>query len=295
MSTFINSFWGGVAITPVGHMTISTTSSSSTWSPLIVSNTGSTLTWVATGAATQTIIADDPIFDFSLNTTNDIINIDVYLVSSLTTLITDGTDITTINLFECTSLEIFQSQNDNITSLDISNNLSLNTLSINLNPLNYISVTNNILLTFINIGYGSNITGLDVSNNTLLTGLLLHNGNNTLADGLDVSNNTLLTSLWVNDSLIPSLDVSNNTLLKQLYFQNTAMTTIPTGISGLTSLERINSFGNSFSSTETNTLLADLVTCSVTNGFLYFTSNETGQGITDRATLVTRGWSITEL
>ena len=191
--------------TPPVSPTLITSSPSKFWSPNEVLNTGSTLTWVATGAERGTIVANDPTFDFDKNDPQD--------------------------------------------------------------PI------------FINVSPLSGVTRLNVSNEYL--------------EALNLSQATGLTRLSCYSNLTPSgaftsLDLTSNTLLTQLYCYTNDLTFLD--VSGCTLLTIINCSSNNFSSTGTNYILASLVANGTENGVLTFDDNATGQGITDKATLVTRGW-----
>lgn len=169
-------------------------------------------------------------------------------------LIENAEDVITLDL-----------RNLSIITIDLSNISSLDTLICSINSLTSIDVGQNTLLTELELQQNS-LNGIDVSQNTLLTKLVTHT--NPLST-LDVSQNTLLTELQCSNNSLSTLDISNNTLLIVLACQF-----------------------NSFSSTVTNQILADLVSNNQNNGTLFYRNNETGQGITDRATLITRSWTI---
>ena len=203
-------------------MRLSTTSTSATWTPSNIVNNGSTLTWVATGGVTETIVADEPIFNLSTNTGT--VDFEVYDVSNLINFTHVQQQLSSLDVTECLALETLAPFSLGLLSLDVTNNTSLLTFLCN----------------------GNNLTSINTNNNTLLT-------------IFDCDNNTLT-----------SIDISNNTLLT-----------------------RLRCYNNNFSSTVTNSILASLVSHGLSNGELRYRNNETGQGITDRATLISRGWTIT--
>jgi hypothetical protein len=203
-------------------MVIKSTSTSGSWSPDSISNSGTTLDWtVSNGVTIAKTTINDPTFDFSGNTgTADI-------------LIENTDDLTTIV----------------ISSLDISS----------------VTFGNTTAFTFININ-DNDLTSFDISNSPSLTTVLLRDNN---ISTLGIFNTPLLTVLVVGNNNLPDLNV------------------LP-----LTNLDNLGCQGNNFSATATNKLLSDLVTNGINNGNLSYRNNETGQGVTDRATLVTRGWTI---
>jgi len=247
----------------VKTLSLSTTSNSATWSPDIIINNGSTLTWKATGGVTQTIVADDPTFNLSSNVGT--VNMDVYNVSLL-------------NKFDVANL--------NITSIDVTQATVLDFLYSGFNPITTLDVTQNTLLTKLNCTDNS-LTTLDISQNTILNTIFCDNNSLTT---LNTSTNTLLEFLICTVNSLTSLNVSNNTLLKTIWCRDNSLATLD--ISANTLVNNLSCYGNSFSSTVTNSILASLVSHGVTGGQLLYRNNETGQGVTDRATLVTRGWTI---
>ena len=174
----------------VKHLTLSTTSTSATWSPQTVTNSGSTLTWDVSGDITPTSQnVNDPTFDLSANTGT--VDMNVYDVSGLTLLDVQFSDITLIDTSMAIALVNFNCIVNQLTSLDFSNNLNLEILSCD----------NNIL------------TSLNVSNNVLLEQLFCLHNNLT---ALNISSNIALTSLSCYSNSISSLDLSNNINLIQV-------------------------------------------------------------------------------
>ena len=108
-----------------GIMTLSTNSTSATWSPTSITNVGTTLTWVASGAVTDTQFADDPTFDFSASG-GGTTNISVAPISQMTAFNMNTLNITAIDLTYMQSLtNIIINTNAGITSIDVSNLNSL--------------------------------------------------------------------------------------------------------------------------------------------------------------------------
>lgn len=225
-------------------LTLSTTSVIPNWSPSTVTNTGSALTWDATGDITPTSQnVNDPTFDLSAN--SGTVNMNVYDVYNVTNLGLNALSITVIDFTELTSLSQINLSGNLLTSIDISNNTVLQYANFNTNNLTSINSTN-----------ATNLIQLQVNDNNLTS--------------IDLSTNTNLQFLSCTGNSLTGLDISSTVLLVFLYC-----------------------YANSFSSTVTNQILADLVSNGVTNGNLSYRNNETGQGVTDRATLISRGWTIT--
>jgi len=182
------------------HLTLSTTSTSATWSPLTITNTGATLTWDISGDIAPTSQnVDDPTFDLSANTGT--VNMDVYDVSGLTFVYISG-DLSAINIDEAISLVEFNCNINTISTLNVSNNTLLEVIGIGGNNLSSLNVDNNLLLIQLICQYNS-LPSLNTSNNTDLQ--LLYCDNNNISS-LDLSTNTLLNSVQVQgNNMLPSV------------------------------------------------------------------------------------------
>ena len=291
-----------------GSMILSTTSTSSSWSPFSVTNLGDTLTWDSTGGFVGTIVADDPTFDLSTN--SGIANMSVYNVEqvtilriqslnltslnpselkSVTRLDIDNNSLTTIDTSELTELELYRCHNNNFTTLDLSNNTLLTFVECFSNSLtSIIGLSNLTLLNSFNC-FGNSLTTIDLTSSVNLTTLFCYNNSLT---SLNVTGLSSITTLFTmnNTSLISVTGLSSCTDLTSLRVDNCAISTF--SVLALTLLDTLQCQLNSFSAALTNQLLADLVA----NGFsgtLHYRNNETGQGITDRAQLIINGATIT--
>jgi len=160
-------------------------------------------------------------------------------------------------------------------------NLSANTGTVNMAAYD---VSNLIQLTLNSL----NLSMLNVSENDALLELLCYSNSLTT---LDVTANTAMTNLWCHSNLLTTLDISQNINLDQLFCYSNSLITLD--ISTNTELGILYCQFNNFSETVTNSILASLVSHGLTGGILRYRNNETGQGVTDRATLVSRGWIIT--
>ncbi len=249
-----------------GSFTLQSTSVSVSWSPTNVVNPGTTLDWTVSGGVTiATTTIDDPTFNFSSNTGTA--NVLIENADDLTGIGLDLLGITSVNLSSLLNITSLTLNNNLFTTLDVSNNNLLTLLHINNNSITTIDITNNTAL--ISVDFSTTLlTGVDFSNNTSLT--LINISNSSSFATLGVSLNTSLNAIFCNSTALSTLDISNNTLITSLSCQL-----------------------NNFSASVTNQILADLVANSQNNGTLNYRNNETGQGVTDRATLITRGWTIT--
>ena len=131
------------------QMDLTTTSTSSAWSPERVDNSGSTLSWVASGTGLPgspiTIDANDPIFDFQ---NNDGSPIDIAVTSAdglsgLTRLDLWTLEITMLDVSAVTSLTRLEPRENQLTSLDVTQNTALTRLDVRFNNLSSIDVTQN--------------------------------------------------------------------------------------------------------------------------------------------------------
>jgi len=179
----------------------------------------------------------------------------------------------TIILTGCTGLKIL-SLRDNLTftkNIDVSECILLESYNNYRCSQTAIDVTNNINLTSL-LCWTNSITSIDVSKNTKLT--LLRTRVNPIT-ALDISNNTLLTKVDSRVCNLTSFNISNNPLLDGIGIDYNNITTA-----------------------HVNAILADLVAGGLLNGSLNTIHQNpvappTGQGIVDKATLITRGWIVT--
>ncbi|WKK66840.1 choice-of-anchor D domain-containing protein [Lutimonas zeaxanthinifaciens] len=177
---------------PAETISMTTTSNSSTWQIDRVTYVGSGLEWEATNSAIGTLNppGNQPVFDFSDNVSNELINI---IISST-------------ELSGLTQLDLFYDLGDGgsqITSVDLSNASELSIL----------------------YARNSSLNSLDVSSNTNLTRLYVTGNRQLDNQSLSVSSNTQLDRLWIYNSGINSVDISANTLLTDVRMANARLTT----------------------------------------------------------------------
>ena len=223
-------------------------------------------TWIglSTGARCSYGNAESSFFTFS--TTSVVSN------WSPTTVVNGGSTLT----WDITGDIAPTSQNVNDPTFD----LTANTGTVNMNVYDISLVT---FLDFRNLDF----TLLDSSNLVSLQSL---NVINSFLTDLDLTNNTLLQQLFITNNSLTSLSLTTQTSLITLDCEDNNLASLD--ISS-TNIKILRCEGNSFSSTVTNKILTDLVAIGRNNGTLHYRNNETGQGVTDRATLISRGWNIT--
>jgi Leucine-rich repeat (LRR) protein len=247
-------------------LTLSTTSTSATWSPNLVTNSGATLTWDVTGDITPTSQnVDDPTFDLSANTGT--VNMDVYDVTNLTSLSLFSNGLTSLNVSDAINLNYLYFTLNQLTSINISTNISLIDFSCNNNSLTTLDVTNNVNLTRLTCS-ANLLTSLNVSNNVNLTDLQFHTNQLT---SINLNLNINLTRLDCSSNSLSLIDLSANTLLNDVYIN-----------------------GNNMSATATDQIYIDLASGSGVSGYLQIRNNRTSASDTARATLVSRGWTFNE-
>ena len=166
---------------------ITTTSNSTSWSPLRVTNNGPQLVWVATNSniGTLTENANDPTFNFGSNN-GSLISITV----------------TSNNGF--TGLSNLRIISGNVQDVDLSNTSALTNLFLTGNNISNINVSNNNSLTRLLLAT-NNLTSLDIINNTLINDLRINN-NNLSSNSLDAIVNNM-DSFGISGG---KLQISNN-------------------------------------------------------------------------------------
>jgi hypothetical protein len=115
---------------------------------------------------------------------------------------------------------------------------------------------------------------------------------------IDISAQTLLEYFDCSQcTQITSIDVSHNPELKNLWCDSMGLSDL--NINSNYKLEFLWCQGNHFSSAVINAHLAKLVASNVTTGVRSYCSTSqtppappTGQGVTDKATLISRGWGV---
>jgi len=147
--------------------------------------------------------------------------------------------------------------------------------------------------------YTNQLTGNipDLSNNINLVNFSC--GNNQLTGNIpDLSNNIKLVNFSCGNSQLTGNipDLSNNINLANFYCGNNQLTGY---VGGIISPTLINFIANNNLLTESavNTILSKFVSAGASNGTLNLggtgNASPTGQGLTDKATLQSRGWNVT--
>jgi transcription elongation factor Elf1 len=158
--------------------------------------------------------------------------------------------------------------------VDISAHTGLTELGFAETKVVSIDLSAHTALLHLNCNMCYQLTSLDISAQTLLE--YFNCSLCTQITSIDVSHNTALKSLWCDAVGLSALNINNNSKLEFLWCQ-----------------------GNHLSSATINAHLAKLVAGNVDAFTMSYTSTSqtpaappTGQGITDKATLISRGWSV---
>ncbi|MDD5599916.1 MAG: hypothetical protein PHV82_18375, partial [Victivallaceae bacterium] len=236
--------------------------------------------------------------------------------TALETLKCFSCKISSLNVSGCTALTDLECYFNRIGSLNISSCAALIELNCFGNSLSSLNISGNPALTKLDFGR-NNISNVDISSHTGLTELGFAETNVVSIDlsahtallhlacrqcySLASLNISTLTSLEYFDcsqcTQITSIDVSHNPELKHLWCDAMGLSNL--SINNNSKLEFLWCQSNNFTSAVINSHLAKLVASNVTTGTRSYTSLSqtpaappTGQGITDKATLISRGWSV---
>ena len=183
--------------------------------------------------------------------------------------------------------------------LDISNCPGIVTQSLFYTDFNNLQINGGSNLQTINLNYG-NVNGtIDLStcpNVTTFNTFAINLGETHTTELLKVIGATKLVTLDISGYNVNTLDISG---CKFVITADCTADLYNLNITGCTALKTLDCRPNHFTSAAVNAILAALVANGVTNGTadLRTGSNDerntpTGQGLTDRQTLINRGWTI---
>jgi hypothetical protein len=290
---------------PATSIVLETTSTSASWSPSGVNNSGSTLKWTVTGDATGIYDANDPTIDLSGNTGTAIITItSADNLAGLTTCRFSNLSITEADVSAWTACtQLWFAVNAGLTEIVGTENLT-NCTYFNLiqNNLSTLELPTGTTLTELQLDYNplTSITGLSSA-----TGLeILDINNNSSITSIDLTSNTALTSFTAsscsNFSSITGLSSLSN--LETLNIASCDFDTID--LTGATSLDNVRLQTNSLDVTSINNVILDLDSFGVSNGTLNYsnqsptadptaTENTTNDVLDAYNALNGDGWTIT--
>lgn len=201
---------------PNEDLLFTSTSTSATWSPLAVTNSGATLTWTASGGGItlQSSNSNDPTFDLSANTgTVTIVVESTDSFSGLTNLRMPNLGLVTVDVTNATSLDVLFLYTNQIANIDITPLTSLTRIWLQVNELSTIDISQNTLLEQLDLEE-NNITTLDITTNTAINDLQIAINNIPSVDQ-DAIVNQLDTNNLTSGNL--EINVNNGALTESSY------------------------------------------------------------------------------
>lgn len=313
------------------NITFTTTSTSASYTPTLITNSGATLHWEVMGDVTPSSYdANSPSMDLSSNvgiatiivtsaddlagltvfrmSSKNLTSIDPHLATALTELTVDSNQITgTINTTGMTALSIFKCFiNSGLTSLDVTTNTALTQLwALNCGLTSAPDLSNNTALTSLRIGANPSMGNIDLSANTALVTIEIYQTGATGA--LDFTANTLCTSLQIyTNATATSVDVTGMTVLASIN-GNTSGYTHVTGLGDSGALlGSVNFTNGALSQSGVNNMIIDTNNNKTTGTRLLNYSVGSGTSATPTVTesvandvldayneLIADGWTIT--
>lgn len=225
------------------------------------------------------------VYDVGLLDFND------YVLSALTTIYWQSTPLENFNNNELNALESLRLENNNLSGF--TGNILPNMTYLGLSTNQLIGFDNNSFenLNQLYIDGNQNLstfTNNDLPNLTILV--------SQYCNISDFSENTFpsLNTLYIGNNLLTTIDLSGLTNLTTLDMNTNSLTNL--SIDGLINLNTINLANNNLNQSSVNHILAKLVEYGTTNGSVNITgvgnASPSGQGLTDKNTLFSRGWSV---
>ena len=210
--------------------------------------------------------------------------------------LTNNTSMTSISIHNSTtSVTYFYGYGSKITSL-----------SANITTLSYLRIENITQLTSvnfpnlvgnaseINLGGCTNLSSVNIGNLTNITTYLYLNGCNLSTYTV---NQTSIVTLYLNSNPnLTYIDLGNLTSCSTLYLLGNPAPTI-VGLSDLTRIGSINLHNCAFSQAQVDSILSDCLTVSLSDTSCNLTlfgtnAKPSAQGYVDKATLISRGWTV---
>jgi hypothetical protein len=283
---------------PTGGFTMATTSTSSTWSPQSVTNTGAILHWSVTGVVNYEVDANKPIFNFSTPGTkyitvtnadnfsnvtifqcisNQLTSLNVSGLSNLTDLYCYSNQLTSLNVSGLSNLTYLYCYSNQLTSLDVSGLSNLIYLRCYSNQLTSLNVSGLSKLTYLYC-YSNQLTSLNVSGLSNLTYLRCYSNQLT---SLNVSGLSKLTQLYCQTNQLTSLNVSGLSNLTQLNCYSNQLTSL--NVSGLSNLTQLNCYSNQLTTSAINIILDQLIAINNISGSQLDARSQVGGGCGDTA------------
>ncbi|MDE5424038.1 hypothetical protein L3073_17620 [Ancylomarina sp. DW003] len=192
--------------------------------------------------------------------------------SGITSFNSDGNNysgITSMNVSELTELTSLSLSKNSLSAMNLSKNTKLTSFDAAYNEFVSMDFSNNPLMTYINVNYSTALTSLNITGCTEVSKLRLWNCN---LSSLNLSQLAKLTYLEIAGNNITTLDITNNPLLNHL-----------------------NARSNGFTEATMNSIMTTLDDNGLSNGGVWFLSGNaalTGAGLTSKANLIAKGWTV---
>jgi len=201
---------------------------------------------------------------------NNLSSLDTSSITSATTITCSGNVISSLDVSVVTGLETLYCGGNSFSSIDISSNSSLITFSCD----------STSSLTSVNLG-SSSVETIALNNNNNLT-------------SVDISSSSSVTSIACANSGLTSANVASSTVTA-ITFVNNSLTSLD--VSSCTALDELFVTSNNLSSSAVNTILIDLDNNGLSNGNVQLNGQSpsappTGGGITAKANLQAKGWTV---
>ncbi len=217
--------------------------------------------------------------------------VDISENHNLLTLLVYDNQIGTLDISNNLKLTYLDCNTNQLSSLNTSSNTELTSLFCTVNNISNLDVSSNTVLTTLRCG-DNNISNLDLSSNTVLT--TLRCGDNNISN-LDLSSNTLLTTLTCEYNQIALLSTLNNTLLNTVWCYNNNLSSLD--LSTNTLLINVRCQDNNLAISSVNDILTVLDSHGLSNGTLIISNQSpsappSGAGLTAKANLIAKGWTV---
>jgi len=215
--------------------------------------------------------------------------VDETKVDALTNLNVSYSALTAISFGDCSALQNLDCSYNQLTSLDVTGVATLQYLDCYSNQLTSLNVTGLTALRNLDC-YSNQLTSLNVTGLTALQYLFCYSNQLT---SLNVTGLTALQALVCYSNQLTSLNVTGLTALQTLVCYSNQLTSL--NVTGLTALQNLYCYSNLLNSTNVDSTLVEMDANGVSNGGMDISSNAAPgpTGLTAKANLISRGWSVT--
>jgi hypothetical protein len=221
--------------------------------------------------------------------------------SSIESLLCNDNSLSSLDLSNASNIKTLHCNNNSLSSLDLSNCLVIESINCGVNVIKELNLYDRSSLTYLRTNHSA-LTSLDVRNCGMLGQLDCYN--NSLSS-LDLTGSTRITILAIQDNYIESLDIDPLYDLVELYCENNRLNTtfllMNLGQSQ-PSLRYFRASNNGFDENAVNSMLIsmdnyrpDPVVQTYNDVYrIDLTSNAapTGDGLTAKNSLISKGWQV---